>query len=300
MSDIRVNKWEVLHYDEPDFQVMFRKNFIPAGIELRDITKHWHDDVEFIYVTKGSTFYEMEHETVKISAGEGIYVNAKQLHLIHAGDEDCELYCLIFHPIILCSSEYITSNLVMPILEDKAIPYVMLSENVDWQKSILEHIRNIEQYAEDAYGQLQIMKLLYEIWNEMFHNLISAANDDDEMNYDMAVIRRMTAFIHKNYRTKLKLQDICDAGSVGKTKCTELFTEYYHMSPMEYVRCYRIEKGAKLLEISDMSITEIAYETGFNDGSYFSKTFAQLIGCTPQEYRRYDRGLSRYYEKDRY
>ena len=107
MSDIRANRWEVLHYDDPDFQVMFRRNKITAGAPLCDITNHWHDDVEFLYVIEGNVYYEMEKETLKISAGEGIFVNAKQMHLIHSGDKDCVLLCLIFHPIILCSSEYI-------------------------------------------------------------------------------------------------------------------------------------------------------------------------------------------------
>ncbi len=45
-----------------------------------------------------------------------IFGNSRQLHLIHADkDEDCELLCLIFHPIIMCSTQYITENYVKPI-----------------------------------------------------------------------------------------------------------------------------------------------------------------------------------------
>ncbi len=49
---------------------------------------------------------------------------------------------------------------------------------------------------------------------------------------------------------------------------------------------YRIEKAARALLGTDNSITEIAYSSGFNDLSYFIKTFSGLKKCTPGEYRK--------------
>lgn len=299
MADIRKNKWEWFHYDNPDFQVQYRKNNIPANVKFPAMELHWHDDVEFIYIEEGSVLYEMEDEMIRMQKGEGIFVNARQLHLIHADDCDCELHCLIFHPIILCSSEYITSDCVVPLLEDSSVPYVFLSETVPWQKQLLMDIRDIGPYTESAHGKLTIMKYIYDIWDLLFQNLVSRPEEEDK-NQNLSSVKKMVAYIQKNYRNKILLSDICMVGNVGKTKCSALFDMYYNMSPMEYVRNYRIEKGAKLLEITDMSITEIAYEIGLSDGSYFAKVFGQLIGCSPQQYRSYGRGMSRYYEVRRF
>ena len=297
MADIRENGWEWYHYDNPDFQVQLRKNYIPAGIKIQDIKSiHWHDYLEFIYVLQGATHYEMADKMVKMTAGEGIFVNSKQLHLIHPDkDEDCLLICLIFHPIILCSTEHITNTYVKPLIENKNIQYVHLKESNEWQKRVLHDIADMEAYLEDENGHLKTMSLIFDIWEQLFKNLVTNESDED-VSFDLTCMKRMIQYIHKNYMNKISLQKICEAGNVGRSKCNALFEKYYNVSPIEYVKNFRIEQGAKLLTMSDMSVTEIAYETGFTDGSYFSKAFSNKIGISPLKYRAIGKGMSRYYE----
>lgn len=300
MADIRNDAWEWLHYDNPDFQIQYRKNYIPARIKLSDMTIHWHDDLEFIYVIEGSVGYYINDEKISIHANEGLFVNSRQRHLIESTDEDSVLYCLIFHPVILCSSEYIAHSYVMPIIENKELPYVLLKAEVPWQQNILQSIADMQPYAERDNAHIQLIKLVYEIWDELYQNLISGRPDKNMVNKNLVSVKNMVSYIHRNYTNKIKLEDICKAGNVGKTKCNQLFATYYNLTPIEYLRNYRIDKGAKMLEITDMSITEIAYEIGFADGSYFTKVFRQQIGCSPQNYRSYGKGMSRYYEQSRY
>lgn len=296
MADIRENGWEWFHYDNPDFQVQFRHNYIPAGVVLRTIKIHWHDDVEFIYVLKGVAHYELSNTTITMKAGEGIFVNSRQLHLIHPDkDEDCDLLCLIFHPVILCSTDYITENYVKPLIEEKTAPYIHLKPDVLWQRSVLEDISSMEQYFQDERGHMKIMGFILDLWNHLFENLVSI-EDDELAGQDLMCVKKMISYIHMNYRGKIKLADICEAGNIGKSKCNILFDKYYNVSPIEYVKNYRIEQGAKLLTLSDMSVTEIAYEVGFSDGSYFSKAFSEKTGCTPLKYRSIGREMSFYYD----
>lgn len=298
MSDIRADGWEWLHYDDPDFQVQYRKNVIPAHCELTDMAMHWHDDVEFIYVVSGRIGYVVNEKTFRLHAGEGLFINSRQRHIIRSGEEDALLYCLMFHPVILCSSKHVARNYVMPLLG--SVPYVLLSEETDWQCRLLTEIAAMQSHARQRYGHMQVMIALYRIWNELYEHLLTRDDELDETNKDLMSMRQMTAYVQENYRNKVLLQDICAAGNVGKTKCNELFAETFNVTPMEYLRNYRIEQSAKLLEISDMSVTEIAYENGFTDGSYFTKIFRQQIGCSPQEYRNYGKGMSEYYEQSHY
>lgn len=297
MADIRENGWEWFHYDNPDFQVQFRRNYIPANIVINDMNIHWHDDIEFIYVLKGVTHYEMADTNIRMEAGEGIFVNSRQLHLIHPDkDSDCELLCLIFHPIILCSTEYVTENYVKPLIENKAVPYFHLKSKISWQHRILTDIAEMEKYCESENGYLKVMNIIFDLWQNLFENLCDKTGENDEINNDLTCTKKMISYIHKNYRNRIKLLDICEAGNVGKSKCNLLFDKYYNVSPIEYVKNYRIEQGAKLLTLSDMSVTDIAYEVGFADGSYFSKSFLNKVGVTPIKYRKIGRGMSSYYE----
>jgi signal transduction histidine kinase/ligand-binding sensor domain-containing protein/DNA-binding response OmpR family regulator len=56
------------------------------------------------------------------------------------------------------------------------------------------------------------------------------------------------------------------------------------MSASEFIRSQRLKLAIRLLKETDASISEIAYQVGFNTPSYFSKCFKEVYNCTPNEY----------------
>lgn len=62
-------------------------------------------------------------------------------------------------------------------------------------------------------------------------------------------------------------------------------------TPIEYVNNYRIERACEQLLSTEMSITDIGLNCGFNEISYFIKTFRKAIGTTPHQYRKKARTL---------
>jgi len=63
------------------------------------------------------------------------------------------------------------------------------------------------------------------------------------------------------------------------------FKEMTSKTPMEYLILYRIECSARKLKSTDMSVTDVALSCGFNDLSYFIKTFKKIKGCTPAKFK---------------
>jgi AraC-like DNA-binding protein len=57
------------------------------------------------------------------------------------------------------------------------------------------------------------------------------------------------------------------------------------MTPFEYLNNYRVEMASRALITTDKPITEIAFSCGFNDLSYFIKTFKKCKGITPKSFR---------------
>ncbi|MFV0266744.1 MAG: helix-turn-helix domain-containing protein, partial [Draconibacterium sp.] len=57
-------------------------------------------------------------------------------------------------------------------------------------------------------------------------------------------------------------------------------------SPALFIRSVRLKKAKELLQSSDMSIAQIAYETGFKDPSWFSRSFKAEFGYAPKEIRK--------------
>ena len=56
-------------------------------------------------------------------------------------------------------------------------------------------------------------------------------------------------------------------------------------TPSQFIRSYRLNKGLKMIQTSDLNISEIAYEVGFSDPNYFSRTFHKEFGNPPGYYR---------------
>ena len=58
------------------------------------------------------------------------------------------------------------------------------------------------------------------------------------------------------------------------------------VSITSYINKIRVEKAAILLKNTDESVTDIAFNVGFSDLNYFSRTFKKIMNCTPKEYKK--------------
>ncbi|WP_301246427.1 helix-turn-helix transcriptional regulator [Paenibacillus vandeheii] len=79
----------------------------------------------------------------------------------------------------------------------------------------------------------------------------------------------MVEWIHMHFADSIKLEDIARAGQLSRSETCRYFKQMLKTTPMQYVIDYRIRKSVEMLQIPDYSITQIAYEVGFNSTSYF-------------------------------
>ena len=93
-------------------------------------------------------------------------------------------------------------------------------------------------------------------------------------------------FIEKNYANPLTLGALSASVSMSPKYFCRFFSEMTHQTPMDYLNRQRVEQACLQLSTTDDSITEIAYRTGFNDLSYFIRTFRKYMNTTPGKYRK--------------
>jgi len=290
MSDVREDGTEILHYDEPEFPLFCRHNYIPAGFPLRKYTpNHFHDEVEMIYIEKGLIHHTVNGEYLTLKEGEGLFINSNQFHeLITDNKCDCTLYCLIFNPKILSNCAQM-DKIVNSISNNENLEYILLNAKTPWQKDVIDSLIKIVEFSSDENQSVDIcaaMGEVFRLWGYLYENVDKEENSEAFVNTDLRLVKDMMLFIQSNYGSDISLEQICKEFSIGKTKCTALFNQYVSMAPIEYLRSFRIEKSIEFLKKTNMSMSEIAYEVGFSGASYYGEYFKKMIGITPLQYRK--------------
>lgn len=273
-------------YDHPDYPVYVRRGRL-SSYPCYSAEEHWHDDVEFILILSGNMQYNVNGEVVLLREGEGIFVNARQLHFGYSESHgECVFICVLLHPMLLCASQSIEQKYVMPLLSDASLSFVQLSRDVLWKERILENIGRIYEQRESAAAELFIQKSFIEIWIELYENTARHKEQRLPRSQKLSVLKSIISYMNCHYKRHLTLESIAAAGNISKSGCCELFKMYINKSPIEYLTSLRLRRGHELLLQTDMTVLQISLEVGFSGASYFTETFRKHYGCTPSEYRK--------------
>lgn len=101
---------------------------------------------------------------------------------------------------------------------------------------------------------------------------------------------RRIATIHEHmmihYREKIDLDEMADLVSMAKGSLCRFFKSQMGMTIFEYLNQIKIELSCNLLRNPDLSILDVAFDSGFNNLSHFNKQFKKVTGQTPSEYRK--------------
>lgn len=283
-------------FDE-DLDVSLSAVMIAAHKELLSafpnysIPSHWHDDVEFVAVRRGKMVYNVNGEDIPLCAGEGVFINARQLHFASSGKAfcDCEYICVQVHPSALCVTPLFKRCFVLPII-DRGPSFLFLSPTLSWQLQVLNMVFSLFELRirreECSTSPITALSMSLSLWALLFEHLPLNSDNASVRDSDLAAMRNMVGFIQQNYSSSITLFDIASSGAMGQNKCCALFSRYFKLSPISYLNRHRLSKGAQLLRSSDKSITEIALSIGFGGASYFSLVFKKWAGVSPSEFRK--------------
>lgn len=281
---------ERVPYTEPEMQFHITKHdlvFSPSPNDM-DAT-HWHDDIELILVLNGYMSYGVNGTTYRIQAGEGIFINARQIHNgYYAGTSECTYICILLHPMALCTNSYIERTFIAPVMDNTAFSCRHLKSNNAADRAIMRITSEIYTAGQNrtVTQPLELQSLFYLLWARLFEINPTSDRSRNIQNTHLTALKSMMRYIQKNYPQRISLEDIAASGNVCKSGCSKIFQTYLHQSPIRFLTECRLKKAAELLHSTDTSITEIAYACGFSGASYFSETFRSYLNCTPTEYRR--------------
>lgn len=255
------------------------------------INCHWHNELEFLVVTEGGADFHIDATSYRVVAGDLLFINSNRLHSATSIENmPCSFFAIVFNPALLIgfANDSIQQKYFDPILNSDIFFPEHIKPCAEWEKSvilILFEIRSSYLKKDTAY-ELYIKTKLYEIWYLFYTN--SNCKDGSFKNNDYRVtrIKSILEYIHKNYNKEITLSELAGKFGMSKGYFCRFFKSMVKMSVVDYVNVYRINASAALLQKTDKGISEVACLTGFNNISYFNKTFRKHMHCTPTAFRR--------------
>ena len=253
---------------------------------------HWHYELEFMYVAKGTIFCYVGAEKIELKEGCGIFVNSGILHRYTAA-ESCLIPNIVFSPALLAPKQStVFEKYVSPVIKS-LVPYQVFSPQVPWQRQLLENLNKIFDLQErEERNELRTTQHLLQMWDILFSHMdLSAASSAAVLlNRQQISLQAMMQYIHDHYAEKITLEEIAASASVSKSNALRLFHSCIHVSPVAYLIQYRLTKAAELLCTTEKTISVIAEESGFIGAGYFCRKFREYYQMTPKEYRKKEVG----------
>ncbi len=256
------------------------------------IACHWHEEIEILVVTKGSAVLILNNDRYELKEGYVAFILPNHLHLVTVllGDT-FDFYAVVFHPDLLSSfiQDVIQQQYFDSVLQENILFPTVLSAQEAKEFGIADVLSDI--YAlfakKEPCFELLIKARLYVVWSLYYlHGTSSASVSERTSDYRIALVKSIIDYIHTHYESQITLDILAAYFHLSREHLCRLFKKMTRMSPIEYLNFYRISTSTRLLRETDHEISDIALEIGFNNISYFNRTFKRYMHVTPGEYRK--------------
>ncbi len=253
-----------------------------------EMVYHWHTEHEIVRVEQGQLRMTLNNREILAKTGDIVYINSETVH--GAQPEDCIYTCMVFSP------EYLSmpgSDFMDGILGHS----ILITEFFSHGNPAYDRLRTLVDTVFSAIdmpsaGQrFTVVGGLYALfgWIADTHTYearlaVPFRSDQDERNVQK--LKRVLTYIRTAYDQPITLGDMAAAAEVSPQYFCAFFKTMTSQTPVEYLNNYRIERACRRLLNTDESVTEIAFSCGYNDLSYFIKTFKTVKGKTPRQFRR--------------
>ena len=238
---------------------------------------NWHENVEILFITKGEGTFRLEDNEYPVKAGDICVVNMNQIHDIYSNEKDWMRYSfLIIDRTFFLQNGLDSNNLrFQPLIRDE---------------KILQLLNEFEkEYLSDEgtpYRTQQLRCIVLQIILKFCKEYSATTPLPKSDKRIHSSIKRIIGIIQKESHTDISLDKIARAEGWNKCYLAREFRRYTGQSMISFLHAVRCEKAKTLLKESTMNIGEIGRTCGFNDQTYFTRTFRGHTGKTPGEYRK--------------
>lgn len=253
---------------------------------------HYHDYYELVIILNGQGKHYTENKHYMIGLGDVFVIHPGMVHG-YSDPVNLNLVNIIFDPDKLNFALQDLSDIPGYFALFEAEPKLREKSNFKGK-----HTLNFKQltFVENLLHQIQVEVTSQPagycfVSTALFQQLIayiarSYSNNEEKHSCRMVQLSIMLKFIEENFTEDITLKQLAQKSNMSISTANRLFNELLHETPIKYLIRLRINYAAMLLKQAELSISEIAFRSGFRDSNYFSLQFKRIIGMSPAIFRK--------------
>lgn len=151
---------------------------------------------------------------------------------------------------------------------------------------VYDILQKILSLSADSDNQMEKDLRLSVLLTQLLTQLLFCVSSSSPQLEPPPILQKVHTYLTEHYNNRVTLQDLSARFSLSPGYLQRQFKAHFGQSPAEFLIYLRIVHAKEQLRTTQKSVSEIAYETGFESPGYLSRLFKQHEGITPQEYRR--------------
>lgn len=259
-------------------------------LDFDSVKLHWHEEAELIVIKKGEGKVGVDLIQYEVQAGDIVVVMPGQLHSIEQkNDIVMEYENILFKPSLLISSgvDKCGDGLIAELFSGERRVAPLMGGSFSTEARLL--VERIDRLCDmRPYGyQLAVKGLLFQLVAGMLSEggrSVSVAN-----RRSLEKLKSILSYVEGHYSESISIADMAGICYYSSSYFMKFFKETMGVGFTQYLNDYRLEKAAQRLVSSEDNILEIASAHGFDNLSYFTRSFKKKYGITPGKYRRQDK-----------
>ncbi|MBD2861529.1 helix-turn-helix transcriptional regulator [Paenibacillus oceani] len=264
------------------FSIQYDKRSAPFNMP----THHFHSNYEIYYLLSGERNYFIDGHFYHVTQGDLVFIKKNAVHkTTTTGKHDHERVVLYFDQAALGNKQYLLDDPHSPFNLDSPI----LSLNVHEQKYIEDLFYEIKE--ESSVRSLRHEEFMEALLIHLFIFSLRCSekklqqNENNE-NLLQTKIAEVVQYINQHYHSRITLETLSKQFYISPYYLSRIFKKATGFSFVEYLTTVRIKEAQKMLRKTNMKVSDIAADVGFENISHFIKIFKKLSQCSPLQYRK--------------
>jgi len=289
---------DILLSPERRHQIVFSKE---CPVEIRcyafsfnhHLTPNYHDFLEIMYIYKGYGAVHIEDKVYDTVEGDIFVIGNTEFHTVEAHlNSLLKVIGLYFLPEFIYSIGQNSFDLdyLRPFL-DHSVEFKNRISSKDFNTNVVLDLTEkiyVEKSNQKDFYYLAVKNHLLEILlliARYFKRFSLDISKYTKRRADIKRIDQVLSYLQTHYSEKISLEYVAKMACMSTCYFCKFFKNVTGKNFKEYVLRLRIDKARELLLKNDLSITEVAYEIGFENHSYFDRIFRRLTSLSPHDYR---------------